>query len=338
MIHIFEDQENDLFEKKIMIAVKQFDLYSSIMESTESDNGCINRLIAFLKSILDTLKKYLNKAIDVIKKYNDSADTRKMIQFIMQNASRMEQNGEKVEFYDVFKYSTTYQKFSIELNRAIDDVFSKENWKNEMTASKAESLIKKTDSIIKKYDTELEKIKTKKVQLSPTRLALWIKENINPKTATATGTLKKYIDHVEAGMKQMEQLRKDLDDYGDRTGYTVNASCVRDHVNNSILYMKRNADWLSGYAVSGAIALLNKGIKEVAIAKDIGKDKLSNNDYLGSDNHREDKKSAEDRYKNNPRAKAVKTVLNAGSTASLIKAEKDRVEAKKSGRNSIYNK
>lgn len=333
-----ECTEDLIFYKNIEIASKQFDLDEFVMEATNSGGGCISRLISFLMSIVSAIQRQIDKLITSIKQYHDSAEMRKSLKEFKKSALEMEKNGETIEFYDVFKYSDTYKKFAIELTNALDKVFSKETWKTEMTAHTAESIIKKTRHIVDHYNKEFEKIQAKKVQLSPSKLVEWLDKNINPNTAMAAGMLKVYMREVDKGVAQINSLQRDLVKYGERTGYAVNAKCVRDHINNTVIYMKKNSDWLSNFAVSGVFSALKVGLKGYSIASDVGADKLKNPDYWGSDNQREDYFRANEKYKKNNRRSTVSLVLDAGVGAGITTGLDKKHKAKSSGRNSIYNK
>lgn len=348
MIDIFGNLDSLYIEEDLNIIGKEFEIGIAICESSDEYDEYIdeqedvkstsNVLIKYLKNIIEKIKSMIRDITEAANKKFAEISARATVNRLKKDINKAAKSGLTVKYFDVEKYTMEYKHFYGDLTYQLDKAFGEGNFSNKnLSAKQAEILINKTNKIVSKYEKSLAEIHDKEIDHDPEKLLNWVEKNLDTKNSIGVETLEDYIARVERCLSSVERVEKDLKIYGEHTGYKVHAKSIKDHINNTLIYVKRNADWIGVKAVGYAVIAIAKAMKIHIISNSMGKEKLSNGNYWFSDNMREDYKKAKKDYKDSKMGN-FSSALGVSGLATGAAGEVMKHKANAEGRNSIYNK
>lgn len=282
----------------------------SFCEATEDSDNLI-------KKIYSKLKEFFKKLITKIKSlcFNSANKTRtsimtrdltKKIKQAEKLVNKAKAKGLKtVKMYDIDEIVKTYNEYAKYADRAVQSWITKRNC-GQTTPRQAEKFIddykKQTDKFQDKLnslhssDADKKEIPIDKALSNVKKYLSYIKD------------VKFYQDNVitkiERWTDYVEEVDINLINYSEKNGYIIHANTTKDIVHNNILYLKKNADWISSTVVAAA-SFITKGIIDITNYKegyDKAKDFYSGGDVSG-ENIKNNQKIFANVYKKNKSSK-----------------------------------
>lgn len=263
----FEEYTNTLYES----SNAEINLMESCFIESSDDNFIVKVYKAvkeFFKKMIDNIKRLIKSVTTKMHTKIQTLDLKVNLKKAQKLLTKAKNKGlTTYEMYDIEEFVDVYIKFSKFARKAYV------SWGNKKDAGATTA--KQAEIFIKEYETKRDSFQKKLDQ---------IKDPKNKKQISVDSALKsitKYIEIVDNGLiysevsnlskniqeidKLNESIKVDLEKYADETGYRLHASTLKDVGHNSMMYIKRNADWISLYAVSAASALTSLIIKAASV-------------------------------------------------------------------------
>lgn len=338
------------------------DLITESKNESEKSNSKIEKvfdsIISFFKTVIKTVMAFGKKIGDKFSNSKSKVSLVAKLKTIKKEIKTLKKAGVTTfEFYDVHEYDKVMKAF-YKASFTLMQEWEQKVQSGKSTAAQAELFIRDSDSMIKKATDKISAIKSKKINMPIEDVVKWIDRQIGTNKDSAINiSVKDYTDRLYQMIEFSDKLKRDLNDYAERTGYIPMAKSAKDIVHNCTLFLKKNWDWCAAYAASGILAIygvlreaksLDDSAKEVTAGGADSVDELENqqknagsllfkrqaeqrlNATMANQRNSNDEKYVNARTANK-RAFAASTILAGVGTGRLM-------QKKMNGSDSIYNK
>ena len=249
-----------------------YDLNDLITESTESSESrtskVLDSIITFFKKIVSVLTEFMKKISSKLTTEGKKKSVADQFASVKKEIKTLKNSGVKtIDFYDVKEYDKCIKKFSTKINSLISNWEAKISDKTS-TAHNAEIFIKKSDELIKDSTSRLNSIRSKKKPYPIDTVVEWIDLQIHSKGETQI-TMKEFIDQIERLIQYTNGVKKQLNEYSEKTGYIPMAKSIKDVMNNTTIFLKKNYDWVIAYSASTVLLLYSLLIGHINVSNGI---------------------------------------------------------------------
>lgn len=312
MEHEIKIQEN---MKDFLLDMEIMDTYITEADQESKIKKIFDRMIKMLKSLIASIEKYSSQLSKKIVEKLSTAKAKMAINHI----KKMKVN-KQIKFIDVWKYEKTLKEESKTLtklcNKWIKDYTLK--GRNVRQANKFED---KFNHIARQYEEKLDQIKKTKIQVPSNKVKEWLLKNVG-KGCEAQGVIKEYKDEIDNCLKTLEstKIRKEM--FIEETGYDNGPASFAKVINNSWLYVKRNADWISMFLVSSVLTIASAS-QDLKGKEELKNKMKKNGDPNYWDRSEEDRVTfvntvyAHDGYKSKTKKRASNLAKASGTIAAM---------------------
>lgn len=234
-------------------------------ESSREDKrqSVLSKLVDMMSSLCKRIRKAITRLREKINKKLREEKFRREIKKIKNS------NIDKdIEFIDVWKYDKYFKKEVRELSR-LCDAWTDAYARNGASVTQANRFEKNYQNIIDIYEPELERLRKNKIKVSSQKVKKWLLDNTQ-ENGDPAGMLLIYTEKLEKCEKSLKDAINKREKYIETTGYDNGPASFAKFMTNSSMYVHKNADWLSMFAVS-ALSLFSGWSLEKSDKKDIGK-------------------------------------------------------------------
>lgn len=270
--------------------------YTVESEDGEKGKKLTSRIAEMLRSLIARIKRGIATFNEKLKKRIETEKFKRDIKKL--KSSKVETT---VEFIDVWEYEKLFKAEVRELCRLCED-WRRAYEKGGASVGQANRFMDHYKDIVDMYEPKIAEVKKNKIKVSSSKVRKWLLLNtqINGEPA---GMLQIYLKRLEECQKTFEEVQKKKADYIAKTGYHDGDPSFTKFVTNASIYVKRNADWLTMFAISSVTLFIGYEIEQSA-KKDIGKGFKP--DHSEEEEQRKEKKKFENEHFNDPDYKSKK--------------------------------